>query len=288
MNTLDAAGIADPALRSAYTQCRRLNARHGRTFYLATLLLPPAKRPYVHALYGFARLADDIVDSTTSADRADRLASVCRHPVGLALQDTLRRWDIPVGYVDDFLTSMRMDLTVNSYATYADLLGYMHGSAVVLGWQMLAVLEPVVPRDVAAPYAADLGVAFQLTNFLRDVGEDIRRGRVYLPQEDLDLFGVDREQIRHAVVDGSFRRLMAFEVARARETYRSAVVGIRLLHPTSRTCVATAARLYEAILDEIEAADYRVLDRRVTVGPLRRARVAVPGWGRAVSSRRDR
>jgi phytoene synthase len=298
---LDAAGITDPALRASYEACRRLNAAHGTTYYLATRLLPAAKRPYVHALYGFARHADEIVDDlAVTADRAEQLASwgtqvladVARggseHPVTRALVDTVRRWDIPVAHLEAFLASMRMDLTVTEYATYDDLLTYVYGSAAVVGLQMLPILgHPGVPRSVVEPYAVDLGIAFQLANFIRDVGEDLRRGRIYLPMEDLTLFGVDREHLLRGVVDGPVRRLLAFEVARCREVYRSAEPGIRLLDPASRDCMRTAFRLYGGILDEVERADYRVLDRRVSVGVGRRAAVAVPALVRAVRARRQ-
>ena len=298
---LDAAGITEPTLRSAYDACRRLNAQHGRTYYLSTLLLPPSKRPYVHALYGFARYADELVDDLstplTPEQQAHRLeawsAQVCADldrgssgdPITAALIDTTRRWDIPRSHVEAFLASMRMDLTVTGYPTYDDLLGYVHGSAAVIGLQVLPVLEPMVERSVAEPYAADLGIAFQLTNFLRDVGEDLLRGRVYLPQEDLDAFGVTREHLARGVVDARIRRLLAFEIARTREIYRNARQGIRLLHPSSRPCIETALALYGGILDEIEAADYAVLRQRVAVGPARRAAVAVPGLVRALRAR---
>jgi phytoene synthase len=299
---LDAAGIADPGLRASYEECRRLNARHGRTYYLATLLLPPGKRPYVHALYGFARYADEIVDdlASTLTDEqksdwlvgwgegflADVRAGGSDHPVSRAVVDTVRRWDIPLGLFEDFLASMRMDLTVTDYPTYDDLAKYMWGSAAVIGLQMVPVLEPVVERRIAEPYAVDLGVAFQLSNFLRDVGEDLRRGRIYLPGEDLEHFGVDRERLARGVVDGPVRRLLAYEIARTRELYRSAAHGVRLLHPTSRDCIRTALRLYGGILEEIERADYQVLDRRVSVAPARRLAVAGPGLARAYRARR--
>jgi phytoene synthase len=302
---LDAAGITDPALRRSYERCRRLNATHGRTYYLATLLLPPAKRPYVHALYGFARYADEIVDdlgsTRTDEQKADwlldwggRFLDAVRsggsehpeHPVSRAVVDTVRRWDIPLELFEDFLASMRMDLTVSGYPTYADLMTYVRGSAAAIGLQMVPVLEPTVPREIAEPYAVDLGIAFQLSNFIRDVGEDLRRGRVYLPGEDLALFGVDRERLARGVVDGPVRRLLAFEIARTRELYRTAAPGVRLLDPTSRDCIRTAIRLYGGILDEVERADYQVLDRRVAVGAARRVRVAVPGLARAYAARR--
>ena len=298
---LDAAGITAPDLRASYEACRRLNAAHGRTYYLATLLLPAAKRPYVHALYGFARYADEIVDdlasTLTDGEKAEWLvgwgeqvlrdvrAGGSQHPISRALVDTVRRWEIPVAHVEAFLAAMRMDLTVTEYATYGDLMTYVYGSAAVIGLEMVPVLEPVVPREVAEPYAADLGVAFQLTNFLRDVGEDLRRGRVYLPMEDLTAFGVTREHLEHGVVDGGVRRLLAFEIARTRELYRSAKHGVRLLHPSSRPCIETALALYGGILDEVERADYAVLGRRVGVGRGRRAAVAVPGLIRARAAR---
>ena len=299
---MDAAGITDPALRASYEACRQLNAAHGKTYYLATLLLPAWKRPYVHALYGFARYADEIVDdlasTLTDTEKADWLigwgeqflrdveAGGSEHPISRAVVDTVRRWEIPLHYVEAFLASMRMDLTVTEYATYEDLMVYVYGSAAVIGLEMVPVLEPLVPREVADPYAADLGIAFQLANFLRDVGEDLRRGRVYLPQEDLATFGVTREHLEHGVVDGPVRRLLAFEVARTREIYRTAALGVRLLHPTSRPCIETALALYSGILDEIEKADYAVLGQRVSVGKGRRAAVAVPGLARAWAARR--
>lgn len=278
-------------LDRSYEACRRLNAAHGRTYYLATLLLPPAERPAVHALYAFARYADEIVDShpastweqrAATLDRwsseflADLAAGASSDPIGRAVVDSARRWDIPAALFEDFVESMRMDLTVDRYPAYADLERYMWGSAAVIGLQMLPVLGLVVPREEAAPHAVALGQAFQLTNFLRDIGEDLDRGRVYLPEEDLQAHGLDRDRLAHGVVDGAFRRLMAFEIDRARALYRRAEPGIAMLHPTSRDCVRTAYTLYAGILDEIERADYQVLRGRVRVGAARRVRVAGP------------
>jgi 15-cis-phytoene synthase len=292
---LDAAGIEGAALRASYDRCRRLNARHGRTFYLATLLLPPAKRPYVHALYGFARYVDDIVDDlsgSTVAARARRfeewsaefLADLewgsTSDPVSRAVIDTAERWNIPTSYFADFLDSMRLDLTVTSYATYDDLARYMWGSAAVIGLEMVPLLGRADDRtrwDVLEAHAIDLGTAFQLTNFLRDIAEDLRRGRVYLPQESLAQFGVDRERLVRGIVDESIRNLLAWEIERARRLYARAAPGIELVHPSSRDCLRTAATLYAEILDEIERADYDVFSRRVQVGRRRRAAVGLTG-----------
>ncbi len=297
---LDAAGISDPALRAAYEECRRLHAAHGKTYYLATMLLPPAKRPYVWALYGFARYADEFVDSQESPNpqaliewgaafldglAADPASGRDAHPVSLAMMHTMRRWHIPRAHVEAFLDSMRMDITITGYPTYADLEQYMYGSASVIGLQMLPILEPVTPD--AAPRARALGEAFQMSNFIRDVGEDLRRGRVYLPQEDLDLFGVTREILARGVVTPSVRELLRFEIERTRRLYDFAEPGIDMLHPTSRDCVRTAFTLYRGILDAVEAAEYQVLTQRVSVPLTRRLAVALPAARHARVARRD-
>ena len=304
---LDAAGIADPALRAAYRTCRELNARHGRTYFLATSLLPRERRPAVHALYGFARYADEIVDDLGDdrppAEKATRLDALSAqldlalaghpgprpHPVLGALADTVRRYAIDHRHFTDFMAAMRMDTSVTEYATFADLDGYVHGSAAAIGLQMLPVLGTTVPRADAEPHAAALGVAFQLTNFLRDVGEDLDRGRVYLPAAELAAFGVDRDLLvwcrRSRRPDPRVRRALAHLVAHNRAVYRRAEPGIGMLEPVSRACVACAFTLYRGILDAIEAADHHVLHQRVTVPPARRAAVALPGMARAVAAR---
>jgi phytoene synthase len=295
--TLDPVDLDPVDLDRAYEQCRRINAAHGRTYYLATLLLPVHKRPAVHALYALARYADDIVDVPAGSlaevrSRLDALAAALmsaedQPPFLAAVHDTVRRWEIPLDLFEAFFASMRMDLHVHEYATWEDLSVYMHGSAAVIGLQMLPILEPVPGlAEVAAPYAVDLGRAFQLTNFIRDVGEDLRRGRLYLPKEDLAAFTVSRDDLECGVLDSSARRLLAFEVARARQLFHEAELGIRLLHPTSRDCIRTALALYRGILDEVEASNYSVLDRRARVSSVRRASVAVPALARAWWSRR--
>ncbi|MGA5117561.1 phytoene/squalene synthase family protein [Streptomyces pseudogriseolus] len=302
---LDAAGVTDPALREAYRHCRRLNARHGRTYFLATRLLPVERRPAVHALYGFARWADDIVDALgTGADTARRDAElaalereleqglrdgVSAEPVVRALADTARRYGIDHAHFADFMAAMRSDLVVTDYADYAALRRYMHGSAAVIGLQMLPVLGTVTDRETAAPHAAALGVAFQLTNFLRDVGEDLDRGRVYLPADLLAAHGVDRERLRWSRDTG--RRdpritsaLRAFERL-TRGVYRQAVPGLAMLEPVSRPCIRTAFVLYGGILDAVAEDGYAVLHRRSVVRRRRRAVVAADGLARVAAAR---
>lgn len=285
---LDAAGIQDPDLRDAFEQSRKLHAAFGRTYYLATLLLPPAKRPFVNSLYGFARYADEIVDRGDPFTKADTLtrwtdralADLRRgessDPVCRALLHTMNVWAINLGYVEAFLDSMLMDLTVTEYATFEDLQAYMYGSAAVIGLEMTPILEP--SDEGAFERAHALGEAFQLTNFIRDVAEDLRLGRIYLPIEDLDAFGVTREDLLGGFVTPRIRELIRYEIHRTREIYAFAETGIDLLAPSSRDCIRTALTLYAGILNEIERADYQVLDGRVSVGLHRRLRVAVPAF----------
>jgi phytoene synthase len=298
---LDAAGITDPAVRLAYARCKRLNASYGKTFYLATRLLTPAQRPAVHALYGFARWADEIVDASTSAGRGaelDRLEKQLEdqfagqrtdHPVLAALADAVERHGIEHGLFRDFLASMRMDLTVTEYADLAALGEYVHGSAAVIGLQMLPVLGTVGPRAEVEAGAAALGVAFQLTNFLRDVGEDLDRGRLYLPLDVLEAYGVDRGLLVRCRNTGRseqrVRRALAHLASHTYAVYREAEKAVAGLRPVSRPCVDTALTLYRDILDGIVAADYQVFARRVVVPNSRRLAVALPGLARATVAR---
>ncbi|MGW0936742.1 phytoene/squalene synthase family protein [Streptomyces sp. NPDC002666] len=302
---LDAAGITDPALRAAYAHCRRLNARHGRTYFLATRLLPLERRSAVHALYGFARWADDIVDDLNRNRTPDERDRLLRHlekdlanglgtggvdePVVLAVADTAERYKIESTLFTDFLASMRSDLHVTDYPTYADLRAYMHGSAAVIGLQMLPVLGTIAPREDAVPHAAALGVAFQLTNFLRDVGEDLDRGRIYLPADLLGAHGVDRPLLEWSRSTGRsdprIRAALLAAEAMTRGVYRAAEPGIIMLDPRVRPCIRTAFTLYGGILDAIADQDYMVLHRRAVVSRRRRAATAAAGAAQIAGAR---
>jgi len=270
-------------LEQSYRRCRALNKAYGTTYYAATFALPRVKRHHVHALYAFCRYADDIVDDLGPApvdqraralrafgERffADLDAGCSDDEVLKAVVHTVRAFGIDRECFGRFLRSMTMDLTVATYHTYDDLLTYTDGSAAVIGEMMLPVLEPCRPE--AFDHARDLGVAFQLTNFLRDVAEDLDRGRVYLPQEDLARFGVDPHARR---VTSEWRDLMRFEIARTRELYASADVGIGMLPPSSARCIRAARRLYGEILDQIEANGYDVFRRRARVPAWRKLAV---------------
>jgi 15-cis-phytoene synthase len=295
-HALNAAGILDPELRASYELCRRLAAEHGKTYYLATWLLPPARRPDVWALYGFARWADEFVDSMTNPDpeglvvwgkqALDDLADgASDDPVVRATAHTVGRLGLDVELFETFLASMRMDITITGYETYADLQGYTRGSAMVIGRMMLPVLGPLTDEAVAPAEA--LGEAFQLSNFIRDVGEDLARGRVYLPREDLDRFGVTRDDLGAGVVTPPIRELLAFEIARTRALYDEARPGVDLVEAVSRPCLRTAIELYGGILDRVERADYQVLQARVSVPAARRAQVALPAWLSSLAARRE-
>jgi 15-cis-phytoene synthase len=307
ISELHAAGVRDRALRDSYRHCRTLNAQHGRTFFLATRLLAPQQRPAVHALYGFARRADDILDefdsTVTVAERAKRLNCLATHlstrmvdaaaddgdPALAAVVDTAHRYGIAWELFDDFLAAMRMDLTTTDYPDRAALDRYMHGSAEVIGLQMLPVLGAVCEREEAEPYAAALGKAFQLTNFLRDVDEDLRRGRIYLPADELAAHEVDRDLLlwcqAHRHTDRRVRRALLDQHAQTRRTYDYARAGIALLHPRSRPCIGAALTLYSEILDRIEELDFAVFSQRATVGMRRRLQVAGRGLALAWAAR---
>jgi 15-cis-phytoene synthase len=194
-------------------------------------------------------------------------------PVLPAVLHTVRAFDLDPGDFERFLDAMAADLHTDGYRSYDDLCGYMEGSAAVIGTMMVPILEPADP-PAAREHARQLGLAFQLTNFIRDVAEDSERGRVYLPAADLERFGVRRADLAAAEATPAVRALLAFEVTRARAHYRAAEPGIELLAPSSRACVRVAFELYAGILDEVERAGYRILDRRVQVPHHRRLGVA--------------
>jgi phytoene synthase len=299
MNELKAAGISDPELAKSYAECKRLNAQHGKTYYLATLLLPPDKRPFVHALYGFARYADEIVDdlASTLSDTqkaealekwgssviADIKSGKSHDHIGAALVDTVQRFDIPISYFEAFLKSMQMDLTITQYQSYEDLMEYVYGSAAVIGLQMLPILGTL--SDEAYVAAEKLGVAFQLANFIRDVGEDLDRGRVYLPLQELARHGVTRQMLEERSLTPEIKSALKEQIARVRQLQAEASSGIKLLSPESRACIEAASELYCGIVDEVEKIDYEIFKKRAKTSTWRRVKVALPAYLRAIKAR---
>jgi 15-cis-phytoene synthase len=273
-------------LDESYAINRELNKRYGTTYYWSTHLLPAVKRPHVHALYGLCRYADDIVDDLGSTASVEQRANVLKefgdrffadhangrseHPVLKAVIHTVRSFEIEPDAVRRFLDSMTMDLSVATYESYEDLEIYMDGSAAVIGEMMLPILEPR-DFDRAKPHARDLGNAFQLTNFLRDVAEDLDRGRVYIPQADLRTFNADPHT---RIADAGWINLMRYEIARCNQLYASADLGIAMLPPSSQRCIQAARDLYSGILKKIEEADFDVFEKRVRVTTARKLAMA--------------
>lgn len=299
--------VIDPALHDGYRLCRDLHREHGRTYFLATRLFPVDKRAAVHALYGFARMVDDIVDvepgdaGPVLDDLERRLADALNgqptgdDPYGRvlgALTDTVERYDIPHEYFYAFMHSMRMDVpgtavSRSRYRTMAELSEYMYGSAAVIGLQMLPIMGTETDRDRATEPAAALGEAFQLTNFIRDAGEDLDRDRIYLPTDELAAFGVDEDLMRFCRSTGAhdvrIERALAHLIAQTRAVYRTAEPGLDMLVPAVRPAMRTAFLLYGDILRAVEDSGYRVLHRRAKVPRRRRLAVAAPrlaaaGW----------
>ncbi|MEU2718568.1 phytoene/squalene synthase family protein [Streptomyces sp. NPDC007205] len=302
---LDAAGITDPALRSAYTTCRHINARQGKSFFLATRLLPTHLRPAMHALYGFNRRADNLIDDMhstgTAGERARALDQLQQQlsaglrgeraddPVVRAAAHTAARYAIDHQYFTDFITAMRSDLEVTDYPDYDALRVYMHGAAVTIGLQAMAVLGTVVPAPEAVPYATALAEAFQLTNIVRDVGEDLDRGRIYLPTDLLAAHGVDRGLLEWSRRTGQEDRRIgtALESAAelARSAYLEAAPGIALIDPPSQPAIRTASILYAGILDNVADQGYTVLHRRAVPGRRRRISIALGVLARVAAAR---
>lgn len=256
------------SIQDAYAFCERVIRQHSRSFFFSSHFLSPEKRRAVRALYAFCRTTDDAVDmadgdparSLAAWVHQARAAHPAQHsPVLLAWHDTRTRYDLSSALVDELLAGMAMDLTIHRYSSFADLWLYCYRAASVVG---LLVMGITGSSPGAEPYAIKLGVALQLTNILRDVGEDARRGRVYLPQEDLERFDLSADDIFAGIYDSRFRAMMRFQVQRAHRLYDESWPGIALLPPDSRFGVAAAARVYRGILDKLAANDYDSYSRR--------------------------
>lgn len=278
----------DPkALAHAYQHCESMTAIHSRSFHLASALLPAHKRRAVRALYAFCRVTDDIVDRGTMAgdgaesgvyDVRSRL-EVWRHqvlqanppednPVVLAWGDTRLRYGVPSRYIEQLIDGVARDLEPVRYQTFEELTSYCYGVASTVGLMSMHIIGFAGPQ--AIPYAIKLGVALQVTNILRDVAEDWRSGRLYLPQDDLARFGLSEADIAQGVSSGEvtepWRAFMRYQIARNRQLYHEALPGIRDLDANGRFAIQAAAELYRAILRDIELHDYNVFSRRARIG----------------------
>ncbi len=279
---------ARAGLAAAYARCEEVTAAHSRTFFLASDLLPEPKRQAARALYAFCRISDDLIDCSDEGGLA-RLEAwrqcalgmpPCDDPVALAWADTRTHYNIPVRYAEQLIAGVASDVTITRYETFDDLEAYCYRVASTVGLMAMHIIGYVGRH--AIPYAVKLGVALQLTNILRDVGEDWRAGRFYLPRAELAAHGLSEDDVARGRVDDRWRAFMRFQIARTRELYVEALPGIALLDRSGRFAIAAAAELYRAILDDIEAHDYDVFTRRAHVtaaGKLAR----LPGiWWRAM------
>jgi phytoene synthase len=259
-------------LQRAYAHCAAVTQQHSKTFYLASSLLPPAKRRAIRALYAFCRITDDLVDNAADVPLA-RLEAWRRRtllapphiddPVALAWADTIVRYRIPKLYAHQLIDGVARDVKVTRYETFEELAEYSYGVASTVGLMAMHVVGFVGPQ--AIPYAVKLGVALQLTNILRDVREDWDSGRFYLPLDELPRFGLSEADVAAGQLSDRWRAFIGFQIERNRRLYAEARPGIAMLHPDGRLAIAAAAELYGAILDDIIAHGGDVFSRRAHV-----------------------
>lgn len=296
------------ALSTAYAHCQDITRVHSKTFSMASELLPVDKRRAIRALYGFCRVSDDLVDTAILEDFAEQsagmdpagvdqraqnleawrqqviggMAGANGSPVGqvaLAWADARRAYDIPRGYVEQLLDGLTLDLHRVRYETFAELARYCYGVACTVGLMSMHIIG--YSGREAVPYAIRLGVALQLTNILRDVGEDWRAGRLYLPAEELRAFDLSEADIAAGQVDARWRAFMRFQIERAHRLYQDALPGVQYLSRDGRFAIAAAGELYRAILTQIEKNDYDVFSRRASTGAWGKLR-RLPGiWWRS-------
>ena len=264
--------------------CAAKAAQSGSSFYYSFRLLPEPRRRAITALDAYCREVDVVVDEVHDPAVAQaKLAwwrleiarvydGTAQHPVGQALAGVVRDYRLRREHLEAVIDGMAMDLAQHRYADFADLERYCHRVAGVVGLMSAEIFGYEEPAT--AGFARDLGIAFQLTNIVRDVGEDARRGRVYLPADDLARFGVPASSILRAREEPGFRELMAFQVRRAREWYDRALAQLAPRDRRAQRASLAMAAIYRALLDEIERDGYRVLDRRIALTPLRKLWIA--------------
>jgi len=273
-------------LSALYRQAALETAKGSKSFYLATRFFPPDLAEAAHAVYWFCRYTDDLVDECPTIDQgrrelehwAESLTSATRSvsesdsPLLQVFLDTVNRYQIPLSYAFELIEGMRMDLNQTRYETFDDLRVFCYRVASVVGLMMCCVIgfEDSGNRERALPHAIDLGIAMQLTNILRDVGEDLQRNRIYLPAEEMKMFGYSEEDLRACRRNEAFSRLMTLQANRAHQYYERGNAGIDLLHPSGRFAVKMASDVYREILMRIEASDFDVFERRTVVPAMRK------------------
>lgn len=279
-------------LQKAYRHCVDLTRHHSKTFYMASKLLPAEQRAAARALYAFCRVSDDLIDDG-GKNRLRKLAvwkteSLSHTPnqenlVAVAWADARAKFTIPTQYAEQLLDGVAIDLTKNRFANFQELANYCYGVASTVGLMTMHIVG--YRSEVAIPYAIKLGVALQLTNILRDVGEDWANGRLYLPQDELAAFNLTEQDINDGVISDNWRRFMQFQLYRTRALYQEAMCGIEMLGKDGRFAIAAAAELYRGILEDIENNDYNVFTRRAHLTKWQKTRRLPSIWYRARTNR---
>lgn len=273
--------IDDNTLREAYAHCRFITRKYAKTFYMATRFLPNHKQRSIFAIYGLCRYLDDLVDEAEDLalekkicnseilNRLDEFKSrlvmayngkKLEDPILTAFSDTLTRFEIDIELPLQLLEGVASDLTKKRYTDFQEVYDYSYKVASVVGLMTSQVFG--YSEENALTHAVDLGIAMQLTNILRDVGEDLQRGRIYLPQSDMDQFGVTEADLFDHKISSEFIEMMQFQISRARQYYNSSDKGIPMLEKDSRLPVALARQNYSRILDKIEENGYNVFGHR--------------------------
>jgi phytoene synthase len=270
--------------------CERRAAQSGSSFYYSFLFLPQARRRAITALYAFCREVDDVVDESTDAGVARMklawwrtevsamFAGEPQHPVGRALAPVVKQYGLPEFHFQEIIDGMEMDLGYTRYRDFGALDAYCYRVAGVVGLMAAEIFGREEESTLA--YARTLGTAFQLTNIIRDVGEDARRGRIYLPTEELDKFGVAEADILSLRETPEFHALVAFQIRRAGEHYDRALALLPQRDRRNQRAGLVMAAIYRAVLSEIEADGYRVLSARVSLTPIRKLWIAWKTWMR--------
>ncbi len=261
--------------------CRKIQKKYGKSYYFATLFFPKKQRLATYALYAFFRIPDELVDTGDLSKAEKNLKQWIANwqmaykykehddSVLNAASWVFHEYNIPYEYSEAFLNAMLMDVTKKQYNNYAELEKYMYGSAGVVGLMMSYVIG--FSEDKALKYAEQLGYAMQLTNFLRDIKEDlVLRERIYLPLEELGLYKITKEDLSSGVVSDRFVAFMKFQISRARSLYKSSTKGLPYLNKNGRLAVSTAIKLYSGILTGIEKNRYDVFTKRAKTSFVRK------------------
>ena len=266
----------DASLHRAYKQAETITAQHSKSFYFASGLLPEEKRSAVRALYAFCRTVDDIVDESSEGERDAQLdywrgmvesASFAGDDlVAAAWADTLTRYHIPRHYALQLIDGVARDFSQSRYQTFDELATYCYGVASTVGLMSMYIVG--FESKEAVPYAIKLGVALQMTNILRDIGEDYRNGRLYLPREELAFYGIPESDIARGRVTENWRQFMRFQIDRTRQLYNESWAGVKMLEREGQLAIGAASVFYQGILDEIEKIDYNVFHCRASLSAL--------------------